>query len=202
MPTVPAITASTIDAAMRAFDKGKLPFRFVNARTWFIVGRRGRLYPLKYIYAMAIGKAPSSFNTSRPIAEVGSLEGVKLIQTLTNERAEFEAKVRAATKRTSATRLERIRKANPRPIKRLVTIAIYERSPDVVAEVLPSAKGMCSNCYKRAPFKKRTDGSPYLEVHHIHQLAKGGDDTPENAVALCPNCHRKFHHGTVARGGA
>ncbi|WP_223111555.1 HNH endonuclease [Billgrantia pellis] len=24
-------------------------------------------------------------------------------------------------------------------------------------------------------------------------LAKGGEDTIENTVALCPNCHRKMH---------
>ncbi|EOS8323954.1 HNH endonuclease [Vibrio parahaemolyticus] len=24
-------------------------------------------------------------------------------------------------------------------------------------------------------------------------LAKGGDDTAENTVALCPNCHKKMH---------
>ena len=32
-----------------------------------------------------------------------------------------------------------------------------------------------------------------MEVHHIKQLAKGGEDTLRNAVALCPNCHRKMH---------
>ncbi|MEO1942713.1 MAG: HNH endonuclease [Candidatus Thioglobus sp.] len=30
-------------------------------------------------------------------------------------------------------------------------------------------------------------------MHHIHQLADGGEDTTENAVALCPNCHRMMH---------
>ena len=27
----------------------------------------------------------------------------------------------------------------------------------------------------------------------IVELSKGGEDTVENAVALCPNCHRKMH---------
>jgi 5-methylcytosine-specific restriction protein A len=26
-------------------------------------------------------------------------------------------------------------------------------------------------------------------------LASDGDDTVENAVALCPNCHRRAHFG-------
>jgi 5-methylcytosine-specific restriction protein A len=32
-------------------------------------------------------------------------------------------------------------------------------------------------------------------VHHRVRLADGGDDTTDNAVALCPNCHRKAHYG-------
>ncbi|MFM5358466.1 HNH endonuclease [Aeromonas veronii] len=39
------------------------------------------------------------------------------------------------------------------------------------------------------------DGTPYLEVHHKEKLADGGEDTLENTIALCPNCHRKFHFG-------
>ncbi|MGE8574311.1 MAG: HNH endonuclease signature motif containing protein [Burkholderia contaminans] len=27
------------------------------------------------------------------------------------------------------------------------------------------------------------------------QLADGGEDTTENAVAVCPNCHRRAHCG-------
>ena len=37
------------------------------------------------------------------------------------------------------------------------------------------------------------DGSPYLEPHHIVWLSRGGEDTPSNTVALCPNCHRRMH---------
>lgn len=33
------------------------------------------------------------------------------------------------------------------------------------------------------------------EVHHKVPLSAGGDDTVENAIALCPNCHRKAHFG-------
>jgi len=33
----------------------------------------------------------------------------------------------------------------------------------------------------------------HLECHHVKWLSKEGEDTIENAVALCPNCHRKMH---------
>jgi hypothetical protein len=29
-----------------------------------------------------------------------------------------------------------------------------------------------------------------LEVDHIHDLALGGDDSPAQMIALCPNCHQ------------
>jgi 5-methylcytosine-specific restriction protein A len=32
-------------------------------------------------------------------------------------------------------------------------------------------------------------------VHHRIPLAKGGEDSVDNAVAVCPNCHRKGHYG-------
>lgn len=57
------------------------------------------------------------------------------------------------------------------------------------------AKGICERCRKPAPFIRDNDNSPYLEVHHKIPLADGGDDTVENAIALCPNCHRQAHYG-------
>ena len=41
-------------------------------------------------------------------------------------------------------------------------------------------------------------GSPYLEVHHVKTLAEGGPDTPNNTVAICPNCHSALHHSEDA----
>jgi 5-methylcytosine-specific restriction protein A len=71
------------------------------------------------------------------------------------------------------------------------------RDPKVKAWVLDAADGYCENCGQPAPFVQE-DGTPFLEVHHIKWLAEGGSDTVTNAVALCPNCHRRFHYGTDA----
>ncbi|GED22311.1 HNH endonuclease [Halomonas halmophila] len=108
---------------------------------------------------------------------------------------EFGEAVEAAVNDTSSERKERLKNANPEPKKEWRKVAVYVRNPDVVAEVLHRAKGDCEKCGERAPFVKRSDGKPYLEVHHKIQLSDGGDDTVENAVALCPNCHRKEHFG-------
>jgi 5-methylcytosine-specific restriction protein A len=71
----------------------------------------------------------------------------------------------------------------------------YRRNPDVIAEVLWRAAGDCEKCLSPAPFMRAANGSPFLEVHHKKMLAEGGEDSVENAIALCPNCHRRFHFG-------
>jgi len=68
----------------------------------------------------------------------------------------------------------------------------YITDPNVAVYAKRQAGGKCQLCTQPAPFNYG-EGDPYLEVHHIVWLAKGGEDTPQNAVALCPNCHRKMH---------
>jgi hypothetical protein len=70
----------------------------------------------------------------------------------------------------------------------------YARDADVRGWVLYHAKGICQRCGQKAPFLNSRD-RPFLEVHHLLHLAKGGPDTVENTVALCPNCHRQLHLG-------
>lgn len=66
------------------------------------------------------------------------------------------------------------------------------RSASIVELAKKLANGICQLCNEPAPFKDQY-GEPYLETHHIEWLANGGADTPENTVALCPNCHKKMH---------
>jgi len=40
---------------------------------------------------------------------------------------------------------------------------------------------------------------PITEVHHIVPRAEGGKDSFENLIALCPNCHRRYHSGEISR---
>lgn len=76
--------------------------------------------------------------------------------------------------------------------KRSVKTNVYERNADVAAYVKVRANGKCDLCEEKAPFADK-HGNPYLEEHHVKRLADGGADTIDNAVALCPNCHRKMH---------
>lgn len=108
---------------------------------------------------------------------------------------ELYARVRTSLRLTSLERQRRL-KASPKHAKRIeVQSSAFVRNPDVIAEVLERAGGVCEECRNPAPFVRKSDGTPYLEVHHVIQLAVGGEDTVENAIALCPNCHRKRHFG-------
>lgn len=83
---------------------------------------------------------------------------------------------------------------NATPKKTVLSSEAFERDPAVKAWVLKAANGSCELCQSEAPFVK-ADGVPYLEVHHVRPLAEGGQDTTENTVALCPNCHKRMHYG-------
>lgn len=87
----------------------------------------------------------------------------------------------------------RLKGAPTIPKKVAVSGYAFVRNPLVVARVLRRADGACESCKKKAPFLRRRDRTPYLEVHHKVQLAHGGEDSLTNAEALCPNCHRKAH---------
>jgi 5-methylcytosine-specific restriction protein A len=71
---------------------------------------------------------------------------------------------------------------------------VYQRSRDVRNYVLARANGKCEGCKASAPFL-RTDGTPYLEPHHLRRLSDGGPDHPAHVIGLCPNCHRRVHAG-------
>ena len=73
-----------------------------------------------------------------------------------------------------------------------VQTRIYHRDPTIAAYVKKRANGCCQLCGQKAPFDDQ-NGDPYLECHHIDWLSKGGMDSAENCVVLCPNCHRRMH---------
>jgi len=70
----------------------------------------------------------------------------------------------------------------------------YKRSQDVRLYVKRRALGFCEGCGKPAPFETE-NGEQYLEPHHTIRRADKGPDSPDTVIALCPNCHRRTHHG-------
>ncbi|HGS4883714.1 TPA: HNH endonuclease [Vibrio parahaemolyticus] len=108
---------------------------------------------------------------------------------------DFSTNVSLSLKDSSEERLFRLKSANKAPEVIDSKTKLYRRNPDVVAETLFRAKGKCENCGDDAPFLRKSDNTPYLEVHHIEMLSAGGLDCITNTEALCPNCHRERHYG-------
>lgn len=79
-----------------------------------------------------------------------------------------------------------------KPANRMTVSRTYIRDPYIARYARVRANGKCQLCGQTAPFID-LHGDPYLESHHIIWLSRGGADTIDNTVGLCPNCHRKMH---------
>ena len=108
----------------------------------------------------------------------------------------LDENIEKSLKDSSEVRKERLKeRSDKKPKVCTFDRSEFIRNPDVIAEVLFRANGKCEKCRKEAPFIRKSNGTPYLEVHHLKHLADGGDDSVENAIAVCPNCHREYHFG-------
>lgn len=90
-----------------------------------------------------------------------------------------------------AALLERInQRGQPRRPDGLVVRTDYPRSAAARRAVLIRSDGRCESprC-TGMPAETGRRGQPILDVDHIEDLARGGEDHPRNMVALCPNCH-------------
>lgn len=104
----------------------------------------------------------------------------------------LSGKIEEVQKLNDAEILLRAKSGNSKVGFREVVRNEHIRNPSVIEFAKRRAKGLCDLCEKPAPFMTQK-GEPYLEVHHIKWLANGGEDSVENTVALCPNCHRRMH---------
>lgn len=189
--------------AFEEYDNGRRPKNYRNAKyVWVINPSNDRLYPLKIIWALAKNSATRDVNT-RDIARKLKALGFNAIDIRTDSvypnakfNNEFDKKVRKALQESPEKRQEKLKsRKTTKPSYSLVEVRQFDRNPYVVAEVLIRANGFCEKCKQKAPFIKKSNLQPYLEVHHIIPLSENGDDTVENCLALCPNCHRKEHYG-------
>jgi 5-methylcytosine-specific restriction enzyme A len=117
-----------------------------------------------------------------------------IIPLLTAEQARVieDSQARKARQLSTDEIRARAKKAKKKPAIRTAQTTVFVRDPAVAEYAKRLAMGLCDLCEMPAPFQNRQNVG-YLECHHITWLAKGGDDTIDNTVALCPNCHRKMH---------
>ncbi|MDD2104219.1 HNH endonuclease signature motif containing protein [Pseudomonas sp. YuFO20] len=139
----------------------------------------------------------------KPAKNVGS-NVEQLIQVALTERGVQSGAPNAPTadeqtleRRAAALQKLKIKeppKGIKKPKRAASSSTVFVRDPEVRAWVRNEAEGRCDGCGEPAPFQKL--GLPYLEVHHVKPLAEKGSDQVTNAVALCPNCHRRCHHSS------
>ncbi|KJH78554.1 MULTISPECIES: HNH endonuclease signature motif containing protein [unclassified Pseudomonas] len=157
--------------------EGSVEFRMRNIST--VLQRMGRDWIVGYKPATNVGA-----NVEQGIREA-------LVTDVFEPSADEDTLERRAIALEQKT-FEKAPKGILKPKQTVSSRAAYIRDPEVRAWVRQEAKGICEGCGKPAPFEK--DGTPFLEVHHVKHLAQKGSDRTSNAVALCPNCHRRCHH--------
>ena len=107
----------------------------------------------------------------------------------------LETSIEKSKKDTEERRKERLRESPKVPESFQIVQRGFKRNPDVIVSVLARANGVCEKCKKPAPFIRASNNTPYLEIHHRVMLSQDGEDTEENAMAVCPNCHKELHFG-------
>ncbi len=188
-----------VDLFTGAQENGEMAINLVSIRK---LHRLDTLYPTSLLRKVSDSLPLRKRTRSGGWSEVYDLGDVIELPTETRERFESKlaAEVEVSRKLSDETLQARLASAGKVPPKVQVISVGYRRNPDVIVAVLRRAKGVCEKCRKDAPFLRSSDGSPFLEVHHRLSLSQGGEDSVENALALCPNCHRAIHHGAPSSG--
>lgn len=113
-----------------------------------------------------------------------------------NSVYENEILISKKIKKLSDEQLEKLaQKEQSQPRKTTTSTSLYIRNPYIIERAKRLAAGKCQDCGQLAPFINKLTKELFLEVHHIVPLSEGGEDSINNVVALCPNCHRKRHYG-------
>lgn len=140
------------------------------------------------------GDLKNNIDEALLVADLSSPNIAEQVGMFVMSVAQFKAKVQE-DEISALNNIDLAKKAsssNGKPTQTVVSTVVFARNAYVVAYVKRRARGICDLCEMAAPFLN-SEGNPHLECHHVEWLANGGSDTIQNAVALCPNCHRKMH---------
>lgn len=129
----------------------------------------------------------------KPVSELDKIHHINA-EIISKQETYQEKRVKKMSKGTLINMISKHQQFDPlaQSSKRKVTKTEFFRSPEKRKLAKLFANGRCQLCGELAPFNDN-DNNPFLEVHHIQWLSRGGRDILENVIALCPNCHRKMH---------
>ena len=85
------------------------------------------------------------------------------------------------------------------PIIRTIKGERYQTKPSIARRVVLDSDYICEFDKGHRTFTSRITSHNYVEAHHLVPTAlqnrfRHSLDVPENIIALCPTCHRLFHH--------
>ena len=83
---------------------------------------------------------------------------------------------------------------NGPPDKPTHTTETFDRNKRMVSEIKRKYHNRCQVCSHTININPQ---SRYSEVHHLHPLGEGGDDSFDNMLVLCPNHHVEFDHTVI-----
>lgn len=86
------------------------------------------------------------------------------------------------------------------PLETILKTTAFKRDRRAALFALKKSQFRCEVNPEHETFKRRRDGYPYLEPHHLIPLSQQklfnvSLDRPENIVCLCSHCHNKIHYG-------
>lgn len=83
---------------------------------------------------------------------------------------------------------------NSGSVELVENIRIIERSKSsrrITQKLKAEAIQLANNKCKLCGVDGSTGGKSFLEIHHIRPLSKGGSNSLDNIIVLCPNCNKK-----------
>lgn len=77
----------------------------------------------------------------------------------------------------------------------------FPRESKVTINALKRANHQCEYNNSHPTFRRKRDGKPYMEPHHLIPLSKNYDfdnnlDVQANIISLCSHCHNQIHYGS------
>ena len=161
---------ASVEKAIERFRSGDRPWQLRSA-SWFVVDRRGELFPAKYVWALAIGAEPSTFHTSDARRERTGREYSVVRKHDLYPTDKIRGQPVVPTESSEEIRRKAL-EAKGRPQKRLALTEVFDRNPYVVSETLRRAGGFCEECKSAAPFRRKSDSTPYLESPPSHTAVR------------------------------
>lgn len=101
-------------------------------------------------------------------------------------------KTSGKTKEEVAKELNNLKDTDPQTI--IINRKTYKRDNNIIAQIKFVRDFNCQIC--GTSIKKR-DGSKYIEAAHILPKNKGGGESLDNIILLCPNHHKEFDYGIL-----